>query len=339
MFTKFGQLRSKNIVNPANESQVYSVILKALGLVEPLNNKIQLPFSSPILHDAYGVAMKSPYGFVIRQIIEGNILLALMHEIVIVLRKEIEITEKELKELQEEYESTEKNEDGNGAHKTHRTQEALHSEILTKEEKLDNLKTVSTEYSEFQPHCRNQLSILNAKYIAAIGRDIESAKTEVVERARELGYELNEEEKAIITSMVPIEELREKLLASYQQANAPTHQQTVADPTQSSHSDSTSEHFQIPAAPAPPPVSTPFEAPSGAYLAARRLPDLELRTMMTINANWNRQVHDMMNAPPAAASIPHTPGTTPIPDQETSAQMPPQERTELSALRAEFKAK
>lgn len=311
MFNKLDKLRGNNSINLANESQAYSTILKALGLLEPLNKKITLAPSSTMMQDAYAEAMRSPYGSVIRQIIEGNILLTIMRELVIVMQKEIQILEKELKELEEEYDSFDNNNEGNRSDKTYRSQEVIKSEIILKEESKSSLQNFSDEYSRLVPYYKNQLSIFNAHYISGVEKEIKEGKKEVIEKAEALGYRLNDDEKAIITSMAPIDELRTKLLASYQ---------TVND---------CSANLQIPAAPAPPPVNAQFEAPSGAYLAARRLPDLELRTLMALNMNWNRQVHTMMNAPADEGTTSHTPSTMPTPDKE---------RSEISILRAEFQA-
>jgi len=335
MFNKLDKLRWKNIVSPANESQAYSTILRALGLVEPSNKKILLPSSSTLWQDAFAEAMRSPYGSVIRQIIEGNILLTIMHEIIVAIQKEIEILEKELKALEAELAGTDEKENNSNHNKSHPNKEVILKEILSKKESLTGLQNLLDEHRDLQPYFTNQLFILNAKYISGIEKEIEKCKTRIIAEAKELGYEFNETEKAIINSTVPIEELRSKLLASYQQASSTNVRNTHVNNVKSIQSAATLSNFQIPAAPAPPAVNAPLEAPSGAYLAARRLPDLELRTLMALNAYWNREVNAMMT--PSATT--HTPDSTSHSVQEAHSQTRSGKRTELAALRAEFAAK
>jgi hypothetical protein len=196
-----------------NNEQLFSVWLKALNLSKPpeeLPHKVRLKYPSlyPIHHDAYSIAMNGPYGSVIRQIFESDIFLFILHEICLALSQKLYQEALLIQNLNDAYLDAQH---GSGdAPRINRIEEKMDKEELYRKYLEQQLKAFTDSLSSLHTELLNH----HAYYIRQTDNFIKESNTLVITHALTLGYDLNEEEQAIIHSTMPRAEIEKKLQES-----------------------------------------------------------------------------------------------------------------------------
>lgn len=195
-----------------NHQQLFSVWLKALNISKPdkLTHKVRLKYPNlyPIPHDAYSVAMNGPYGSVIRQIFEANIFLLLLQETYVELSQKIYQEALLIQILNEKY--LDENRSSGGAPKSSSTEER----ILKEEEYHKYLEQQLKAFKAILSSLQTELINHHTYYITRTDNFIRESNTVVINHALKLGYDLNEEEQAIIHSTMPRAEVEKRLQES-----------------------------------------------------------------------------------------------------------------------------
>ncbi len=286
---------TRDIDLTSNLNLAYSAMIKALAL-----NPIQYPGLFAIPHDAYAVAMKTPYSSVLRLIFQSNIILFTMHEMYIHTLQQQHQTERLIQELKDETSESESPKCSGGT--PERTTD------LQKQYK--ELKEASLEFHNELIVSKTQLDTAHRRYISAVNIFVISATKSIEQRANKLGYKFNEKELAILNSPVSRSQVEQTLKKSYIDAG-------IQD-----------------------------DLPKTQDFSARSLPDLELRTLMALNAYWNRQVNEMTQANCSQYNSVHSAMKSikeNANEQKKSAAAESQPSIEKSAalekLRADFKQK
>lgn len=268
--------------------QLTEILKKALGISPQLwaeKTKKEIPDFVTLQK----MAEDGPYGEALKQFNNGLIMMGIIEQYLLAITDKINELKKEIEELEDEDIDEDKGKDDGGKAPTEKKEEliAQKTEIVTQKQNINN------QYRYY----RAQYALLLVKFVRAIEHFVAHVAVPAIHnRAQQLGYRFNAKEAAMIESAVPRSVLEEKLKDSYRKAQEAELEalKKVAAMTPN-----------IPDAPAPPPLPAIHrDFPKTEDFMARSLVDLELRTLMALNANWNRQFNEMHN--PSQQSEPAT---------------------------------
>ncbi len=239
-----------------NFNQLASVITLAVSsnIPIPLNLTLADIVSFPTLHhDLYKLALEGPYGLVIRQIFDQIFQLVAMHQMLLLVSAREQKLEKEI--FEKKHGKHHHLEDGDNS-------QPLTAESIPPEDELKQLQDEKETLAAALPKSQNRMLLINRSYIAAINKFLQVvATTSVLNRAKQLNYNFNSAEIQTLLTPVPRAHIQSVLENSYaQQTHAETEKKTMPEPD---------------------------------YLATRSLHDLELKTLMVINAYRNRVLAEM----------------------------------------------
>jgi hypothetical protein len=243
-----------------NNEQLFSVWLKALNISKPpeeLPHKIRLKYPNlyPIPHDAYSVAMNGPYGSVIRQIFESDIFLFILQEICQALSQKLYQEALLIQILNEKY--LDENRSSGGAPKSSNIEERINKE----EEYHKYLELQLKAFKAILSSLHTELLNHHTYYITQTDNFIRESNIVVINHAITLGYDLNEEEQAIISSPMPRAEVEKRLQESLAKGGLGS------------------------------------QMPQKEDFSTQHLADLELRTLLALSDFANRKAVDPGNFP------------------------------------------
>lgn len=269
--------------------QLTEILKRALGISPQFWSEISKK-EAPDFVALQKMASEGPYGELLKQFNNSIIMLGIFEQYLKSTADSINELKKEIEEL-EDYDADEDKIIDDGRKAPAEKKEEL---IEVRDNLIAQKKNINNQYRYY----RSQYALLLIKYVKSIEHFIAHvAVPSILERSKELGYRFNEKEKAMIETSVPRSTLEERLKDSYLKAQeAELEAVKRADAILSS----------IPDAPPPPPLPAIHrDFPKPEDFMARALVDLELRTLMALNANWNRQFNEMHGAEKQSQSINH----------------------------------